>query len=298
MHIDGRSVFGVNADDYDRIRPDYPADWIARHLGPIATGQTALDIGCGTGKLGRTLSSLGFDTLGVEPDARMAAVATTGGLPVEVTPFERWDPGARRFDVVACGQAWHWLDPASRARRTARCMVRGGRLLLVWHMGTHPVDVSDALAEVYRNFAARESAIDDEVREPTDRPTEGDTDPREGVDGPPEDSPIDLGLFTSELRDEGFHGIRQEAVPWSRRYSAQEWRQLLSTESGHLSLPPEQRDRLLDAVQQCVAGMPDGGLRVDYDCILLTAIAIGYPGEATEAERLRTYSTTSVATAE
>ncbi|MDH6117064.1 SAM-dependent methyltransferase [Kitasatospora sp. GAS204A] len=252
MHIDGRTVFGVAADEYDRMRPDYPVGWLSRSLGDVASGGTVLDIGCGTGKLGRALRSVGFEAEGVEPDERMAAVAVTNGLGVDVSSFEEWDPGTRRYDVVACGQAWHWLSPDSRAQKARYCLKPGGRLLLVWNIGSHQADVADALARVYQRFADEGG------------PADGDGEPEE------ERSPIDFALFERELGEAGFEGVRREAVPWRRSYSAAEWRSLLATESGHLALPADRRSQLLDAVQRRVALMPGGGLEVEYECILLT----------------------------
>jgi len=253
MQIDGRNIFGLNASTYDKIRPDYRAGWLKKHVGAVPTGRTALDIGCGTGKLGQLLASLGFDILRVEPDAHMATMAVNKGLAVETAPFESWDRAGRTFDVVACGQAWHWLDQGCRARKAAQCLAPRGRLILVWQIPTHRADVAYELACIYDVFAKEMPAAAE---------TAGDLG---------DDSPIDFDLFASELRDEGFDRIRQEVIPWRRRYTASEWRQLISTESRHLSMPASQRASLLDAVEHYIANVLKGRLMVDYSCVLITA---------------------------
>lgn len=252
MHIDGRAVFGVAAEEYDRMRPDYPLGGLSQVLKAGPSGGAALDVGCGTGKLGRALRSLGFETTGIEPDKRMATVAATGGLAVEVASFEDWDPGSRRYDIVASGQAWHWLAPGSRAPKAADCLKPGGKLLLAWNIGSHRPDVADALASVYQEWAEE------------DYLTDGRQESEE------EQSPIDFELFEAELWEVGFERVRLDAIPWRRRYSAAEWRSLLATESRHLSLPSDRRSLILDAVQHRVASMPGGGLEVAYECVLLT----------------------------
>ena len=47
-----------------------------------------LDVGCGTGKVARLFLARGCDVLGVEPDPRMADVAESHGIQVEVASFE------------------------------------------------------------------------------------------------------------------------------------------------------------------------------------------------------------------
>ncbi|MFC4033133.1 hypothetical protein ACFO3J_16795 [Streptomyces polygonati] len=43
--------------------------------------------------------------LGVEGDERMAEVARSHGVEVEVGAFETWDDAGRRFDLVTCADA-------------------------------------------------------------------------------------------------------------------------------------------------------------------------------------------------
>ena len=76
--------FGMDAEAYDRHRPSYPAVVVD----VLLAGDThaVVDVGCGTGKLGRLLAERGADVVGVEPDERMAEVARRHGLAVEVSP--------------------------------------------------------------------------------------------------------------------------------------------------------------------------------------------------------------------
>src|SRR3954454_7614859 len=101
--------FGAVAANYDRYRPGYPETLIDDLLALRPTD--VLDIGCGTGKAARQLVARGLDVLGVEIDPEMAAVARAHGLAVEVVGFEQWEPAGRTFDLIVCGQAWHWIDP-------------------------------------------------------------------------------------------------------------------------------------------------------------------------------------------
>jgi len=78
--------FGAVAQLYDRARPSYPEALINALLAGGA--RRVLDVGSGTGIAAALLAARGCSVLGVEVDARMAAVARAKGIDVEVGRFE------------------------------------------------------------------------------------------------------------------------------------------------------------------------------------------------------------------
>jgi len=120
------TVFGFDAERYDRARPGYPAEMIDRLV--CRRAMSVLDVGCGTGIASRAFAQRGCAVLGVEPDARMAAVASDDGIEVEVARFEDWDSDRRTFDVVVSAQAWHWVDPIVGPTIARNVLSEGGRL--------------------------------------------------------------------------------------------------------------------------------------------------------------------------
>jgi SAM-dependent methyltransferase len=124
-------AFGEYAEQYDRARPTYPGalvDAICRE-----GDRRVLDVGCGTGKAAVLFAARNCTVLGVEVDERMAAVARHRGIPVEVAPFEIWDPAGRMFDLVVSGQAWHWVDPHIGPAKAADVLTDHGRLAAFWN---------------------------------------------------------------------------------------------------------------------------------------------------------------------
>ena len=93
--------FGATAEEYDRVRPSYPAPLIddLEALHPLAV----LDVGAGTGKASELLVTRGLDVLAVEADARMAAIVERKGIAVEVSPFQDWDARGRTLDLSPRG---------------------------------------------------------------------------------------------------------------------------------------------------------------------------------------------------
>jgi len=78
--------FGADAGRYDRARPAYPAG-LADRIIAASPGRDVLDVGCGTGISARLFQAAGCRVLGVDPDLRMAELASRGGTETEVAKF-------------------------------------------------------------------------------------------------------------------------------------------------------------------------------------------------------------------
>jgi SAM-dependent methyltransferase len=150
-------VFGEVAEEYDRIRPSYPArlvdDVIAYAAETGATGPV-LEVGAGTGRATALFAGRGIEVTAVEPDPAMVAVLrrNVAGLPVTVAPvaFEEHEP-ALPYRLIVSAQAWHWTDEATRWSRAARMLAPAGALALFWN-GDEPADpaVREVFEEVHR----------------------------------------------------------------------------------------------------------------------------------------------------
>src|ERR1700677_1303514 len=108
--------FGADPERYDRTRPRYPQALVDRIIA-ASPGRDLLDVGIGTGISARPFRAAGCRVLGVEVDARMAAVARGDGFDVEVARFEEWDAKGQTFDTIIAGMTWHWVDPAAGATK-------------------------------------------------------------------------------------------------------------------------------------------------------------------------------------
>ncbi|MBS2032172.1 MAG: methyltransferase domain-containing protein [Deltaproteobacteria bacterium] len=143
--------FGNVASEYERLRPPYAAA-LLDELASLKAPQ-ALDVGCGTGKVAAALKERGQAILGVEPDARMAAVARAQGLEVELGTFESWDDAGRQFALVTCGNAWHWVNPTLGFAKLATVLSSGGTFGMFFAVDVLDADVAARLADVYRAHA-------------------------------------------------------------------------------------------------------------------------------------------------
>jgi SAM-dependent methyltransferase len=241
--------FGADADRYDRVRPSYPTALVDELLSDGAV--RVLDVGCGTGISSRLFHARGCQVLGIEPDPRMARLARRRGAIVELARFESWLAGERRFDLLTCGQAWHWVDPDLGAGKAADVLSRGGRVGLFWNFACIPPDVQEALAAAYGGLEP-ELGRDSVLLGNSDRRLDAS---REALGR--------TGRFTApELL----------TWEWSRRYTTEQWLESLLTHSDHQMLPAPRRDAVMDAVGAAIDRL-GGAFAITYQTHLVTARA-------------------------
>ncbi|MER5646348.1 class I SAM-dependent methyltransferase [Streptosporangium sp. NPDC002524] len=248
--------FGSDAERYDRARPRYPDAMVGRIVA-ASPGPGVLDVGCGTGIAARQFRAAGCEVLGVEPDARMAGFARSGGIEVEVATFEDWDPAGREFDAVVAGTAWHWVDPVAGAAKAARVLRPGGRLAAFWHVFQLPPGVAEAFAEVYRRVVPDSPFV-----------FQGAGNALEGYQA----------LFTRAadgIREVGGFGEPEQwRFDWECSYTRESWLDQLPTSGALTRLPPDRLAEVLEGAGEAIDAM-GGGFTMPYATVVVTAARTG-----------------------
>ncbi|MGH9031964.1 MAG: class I SAM-dependent methyltransferase [Acidimicrobiia bacterium] len=232
VHEVAQQGFGSEAATYERSRPSYPPDavaWLVGNVG-ITAGATVVDLAAGTGKLTRLLAPTGADVVAVEPVEGMRRVLAevVGGVPVVAGTAEAMPFGARTLDAVTIAQAFHWFDADRAFAELARVLRSGGRVGIIWNARDRSYDWVDQAWAIMDRVEKRAPWRDHENW-------------RESALGEHHGfGPLHPGTFHHEQRcaPEGvidrFRGVSHIA-----------------------SLPPDQRDAVLDELRVLVATHPD-----------------------------------------
>ena len=132
--MDPRERFTATVQNYARYRPDYPRAALA-WLRAEAPGDSAVDLGSGTGIFARQLAEVGFQVLGIEPNAAMRAEAERhpGAPPVQAGSAEATGLPAGSADLVVAAQAFHWFDLPLALPEIDRVLRAGGLAAAVWN---------------------------------------------------------------------------------------------------------------------------------------------------------------------
>ncbi len=239
--------FGAAAELYDRARPSYPSELIDGLLAD-EPGRV-LDVGCGTGIASTLLGERGCAVLGVEVDPRMAELARRKGLEVEVAPFEQWDARGRRFDLVICAQAWHWIEPHVGVAKVAAVLDAGGRFAVFWNFGDPPTHVRERLAPIYRRLEPGLENYSVVLGHHHER------------------APATL----TDINQAGsFEGVSGATFPWRKTYDTAQWLEHLDSHSDHRGLSVPRRRRLLAAVGEAIDAV-GGSFEMPYETVLISA---------------------------
>ncbi|MCO7518208.1 MULTISPECIES: class I SAM-dependent methyltransferase [unclassified Pseudomonas] len=144
VHAAASTGYTRYSGNYEQGRPDYPValqGWLRDTLG-IARGTPVLDLGAGTGKFTRLLSTLAPQLTAVEPVAAMRGqfAAHLPGVPVLDGSAQHIPLADASQQVLVCAQAFHWFASSDALAEMHRVLAPGGRLGLVWNVRDESVD--------------------------------------------------------------------------------------------------------------------------------------------------------------
>jgi SAM-dependent methyltransferase len=191
----------------------------------------------GTGQATLPIAARSCRLIGLELSPALAAVARDrlAGFPavaIIIAPFEEWQLPDEPFDTVLSATAFHWLDPATRVRKTAEALRVGGILATI---DTHHAagGTTDFFIDVQECYERWDPSTPPGLRLPYAN---------------------EIPHNVAELeRSDRFEPPSFRRYEWDVAYSTTEYLDLLMTYSGHIALDAAARGGVL----QCVARLID-----------------------------------------
>jgi SAM-dependent methyltransferase len=254
-----RGTFDEAPELYDRVRPGYPEAVFGdlARLARLRRGSRVLELGCGTGQATVPLAARGFEIVAVELGAGLAEVArrNLAAFPagdIVNAAFEDWPLPPEPFDAVVAATSFHWLDPKVRLEKVADALRPGGALALI---STHHVAGGDGpfFAEVQRCYETWMPGTPKGVRLPnaSDVPHHADDDFEAS------------GRFANAV----LRRYERELT-----YTTREYRDLLSSYSGHRALAADAREALLACIGELIDTRFGGRIAKRY----MTELTVAY----------------------
>lgn len=224
----------VNALDYDELRPSYAADAVAWVYERARLGANAVvvDLAAGTGQLAKGFVALGVRVIAVEPATNMRSVLESNLPSVRVVDgtAERIPLGDATADAVVVGNAFHHFDVEAAFAELRRVIRPGGALALFWA----DADADGVLGPIARavDRVVERARVSASIIRAYRKWTE-----------PPE-------------RIEGFTPFERRSFGTTQAIDPSRLADLFATSSDVASLPPPNRDALLERIRTLASDYP------------------------------------------
>ena len=249
---DKRTHFDEIVVNYDKIRPEYPAELISdviEYAGSADSGKKrALEIGAGTGKATKPFLDAGYDVTAVEAGANMAEFLWKKfekykTFRVTVAAFEDAVLAEGRYDLIYAASAFHWVDAEIGCPKVFRLLRSGGSVALFRYNEAFPAKGSQELAEEIR------TVYDQHYRSYYKHP---DWPVKKTHEEYAQPSGILRGYGFSDLRAYGFTDVTMKFYDAERTFTADERIAFLDTLSDHRNLPEGNRAALYGGVREVI----------------------------------------------
>lgn len=155
VHATAVAGYARAGDDYERARPDYPAevlDALCVELG-LGPASVVVELGAGTGKFTRLLAPRVATVVATEPVGAMRAHLAAVASPVVAATAEALPLAGCSVDAVVAATAFHWFRAGAALAEARRLLRPGGGLGLAWNNPDRDAD-----------WVARVWAVVDEAR--------------------------------------------------------------------------------------------------------------------------------------
>ena len=254
---DQASSFGSVADDYLRARSEYPREMFDRIFdsGQLRAGSLILDIGCGSGQASLEFARRGSTVVALDPaksalDLLAQRCGELAGIELVHSSFEEYKE-SRRFDLIACGQAFHWLDLDAAPGEFAKLLNAGGRIACFWHL--QDVEPNTPQAELYVLSSKYYKSFP--------------------VMNPPEYGREFIDAMADCIEKSGcFTEVQIHEYPWQQCYEPEMFKALFRSASNYARLEPALQNQIATELDEYLSGLSADPIISYRTCLIEAAV--------------------------
>ena len=247
---ENRTHFDDIAENYDKIRWDYPSEIFHDIVSYCKINITkAVEIGAGTGKATAPFLDAGYMVTAVEMGQNMVnflkyKFRDYDNFDVITSTFEDVQLEQNSYEVVYAASAFHWVDAAVGCPKVVKLLKDGGVFAI---FRNNAVPKRDALFfdvhKIYDTFFYSYYT--------TDNRTKSIYEMKEADFWKQEE--IYRGFRLSSLEEYGFRNVKMKLYDETLIYTAKEYISLLETYSDHRALPADNKAALYSGIEQVIA---------------------------------------------
>ena len=220
--MDLRLKFNEDEKNYDKYRPEYPAEMIQDiiEFSSLQTNSKALEIGIGTGQATAPILDTHCSVIAIELGNNLSVFVADkyksyDNFKVMNADFMTLPVSENTFDLIYCATAFHWLPADDAFQKVLKSLKPQGVIALFWN---HPFpnrkeDMSNLVnMNIYGKYR------------PSNKPMI-------------EFSIADCKKHISKLKEHGFENIQCKLYTRVRKLTTDSYINLLNTYSDHRALP-------------------------------------------------------------
>lgn len=244
--------FQKTAQLYDKVRPGYPANWIAdlQKIAKLNNQSKILEVGSGTGIATADLLSVTKHITCLDPGKDMLEVAKAKfpNLDFVHSTFEKFKSD-ELFNMIVSAMAWHWVDPKVGYKKASDLLTKSGFLTIIryYHIDNDQKSFHNRAQYIYEKYNKDTTTKrnDEQLKR--------------------------IKQDAEALNNEYFRLIKKVEYKWQQNYSIDEYLALRNTYSDHLTMPPALRERMEQELKEFAHQEFSGSLIKKYTTVLFVA---------------------------
>lgn len=244
--------FQKTAQLYDRLRPGYPSTWVAdlQKITKIDSKTAVLEVGSGTGIATADLLNVTKHIACLDPGEDMLEIAKTKfpDLNFIHSTFEKLTTD-KPFNMIVSAMAWHWVDPEVGYKKASSILTKSGFLAIIryYHIDNDPNSFHNRAQYIYEKY--NKNTVTKRNTEQLKRINED----------------------AQALNNSYFRLVNKIEYKWQQNYSIEEYLALRNTYSDHLTMKPEQREKMEQELREFAQKEFGGKLIKKYTTVLFVA---------------------------